>query len=110
MSKFYRERDLPAESKFEPAPRPEQQPAKPPAQGSLYKRDEAKFFGEKQEDRPSSKGSVYQRNAAHFFGYETPSSGEHPFESPPVAELKEPAKSKSVLAQRSVFLRDCGIR
>jgi hypothetical protein len=67
----------------------------------LYKRNEAKFFGEKDEPRPSSNGSVYQQNAAHFYGYETPLHGERPFTQPPKLAPTAPAP-KPVLAQRTM--------
>jgi len=72
-----------------------------PHQGSLYKKNEAIFFGEKPDDRVSSRGSVFQKNAAHFYGYETPANGERPFEIPPPEPKNE--APKPVLAQRNVF-------
>jgi len=65
-------------------------------QGSGYKRNEERFFGEK-ADRTSSRGSVFQKNAAHFYGYETPREGERPFELP-----KEVSMQKPTLMERSV--------
>lgn len=62
-------------------------------------RNEAAFYGERTNEKPSSKGSVFQRNAAHFYGYETPLTGQRPFEVPVEfsGECTRPA-----LAQRNV--------
>lgn len=70
-------------------------------ESSLYKRNEAKFFGEKEDSKVSSRGSVLQKNAAHFFGYDTPQHGdriyEHPPPPPPEQQLRKP-----ILAQNKV--------
>ena len=68
--------------------------------GGVYKKNEAAFYGEKMSDKPSSKGSVFQRNAAHFYGYETPLTGQRPFEVPPADPNR--GFSRPVLAQRNV--------
>lgn len=72
-------------------------------ESNLYKRNEAKFFGEKEESRKSSRGSVYQQNAAHFFGYETPEHGDRPFEPPSYQASQAPLR-KPVFAQNRVLM------
>jgi hypothetical protein len=68
--------------------------------GSIYKQNEAMFYGEKMSEKPSSKGSVFQKNAAHFYGYETPMTGQRPFEVPSADPNR--SFSRPVLAQRNV--------
>ncbi len=105
VNKFYKDPPLPegAQPQFELKPKTEAPAAVKLPEGNLYKRDEARFFGEKQDDRGSSRGSVYQRNAAHFFGDRTPACGDRPFEPPPPEPKQEPAP-KPILAQRRVLI------
>ena len=101
VNKFYNKNpDLPPESYVPLAPKLKETSPPIPPQGSLYKRNEAVFFGEKPDDRASSRGSVFQQNAAHFYGYETPATGERPFEIPKAEVAAE--GPKPVLAQRNV--------
>ena len=102
VNKFYKESELPpsAEPRFNMPSKEYKAPQPRPSTSSIYKQNEAAFFGDNPE-RPSSKGSVFQRNAAHFYGYETPKPGERPFE-PPNSELPSNAP-KSVLAQKNVI-------
>lgn len=69
---------------------------------SLYKRNEAKFFGERPESRPSSKGSVFQQNAARFYGYDPPLPGERPYTQPQKIDAKSVPPTNPVLAQRKM--------
>ncbi len=91
--------ELPGKAKLTPATIPINE------NSSLYKKNMAKFFGEKAEDRLSSRGSEAQRNAAHFFGYNTPAHGERPFAPPTKEELANNARSgpKPVLADKRVL-------
>ena len=67
--------------------------------GSIYKKNEAIFYGEKPESRPSSRGSVFQKNAAHFYGDETPKKGERPFAGPAPGDIPPPQE----FTERSVL-------
>ena len=91
VNKFYREGELPPNTQPQFTLTKNSGAFSQPnlLQGSVYRKNEAAFFGEKHEEHPDSRGSIFQKNAAQFYGYETPKSGERPYIVPSMQPMSQ---------------------